>query len=60
LIYVIYCTTKYGWGFKNFISEANLGKGVKFPKWIKPYVTFVLPVIILVIFVMGIISYFGL
>ncbi len=60
LIYVIYCTTKFGWGFKNFLSEANLGKGVKFPKWIKPYVTFVLPVIIIVIFVMGIISYFGL
>ena len=60
LTYVLFCTTKFGWGWKNFISEANEGAGVKFPKWFKPYVTFVLPLIIIVVFVLGIISYFGL
>ena len=60
LTYVLYCTRKWGWGFKNFTDEANAGKGLKFPKWMKGYVTFVLPVIILIVFVLGILSYFGI
>lgn len=60
LTYVLYCTRKWGWGFKNFTEEANAGKGLKFPMWMKGYVTYVLPVIILVVFVLGIISYFGI
>ena len=58
LIYVIYCTQRFGWGWDNFIGEANTGKGLKFPKWIRGYVTFVLPLIILLIFVLGLIAYF--
>ncbi len=46
--YVIFCSySKYGWGFDNFIEEANTGKGLKYPKWLKPYMRYVLPVIIL-------------
>lgn len=60
LTYVIYCTRKCGWGFKNFINEANTGDGLKLPKWIKPYVTWVLPAIIIIVFVLGILSYFGI
>lgn len=60
LTYVIYCTRKFGWGWKNFIEEANTGKGLKFPKWMRFYVTWILPLIIIVVFVLGIISYFGL
>ena len=58
LVYLLFCVTRYGWGWDNFIAEANAGKGAKFPKWIRPYVTFILPVIILFIFVQGYISKF--
>ena len=59
LIFVIFCTTRYGWGFQNFLKEANEGKGMKFPRWMWPYVTYVLPVIVVIIFVAGMISFFG-
>ena len=57
LCFVLFCVTKKGWGFENFLAEANAGKGLKLPKWIRPYVTYVLPVIILVVFVMGILNF---
>ena len=53
LIYLIFCTSRYGWGFKNFMKEVNEGKGMKFPKVIRFYVTWILPVIVLVIFIQG-------
>ena len=53
LLFVLFCTRKSGWGFKKFIAEADEGVGIKFPKWLKIYVTYVLPIIILVIFVQG-------
>ena len=53
LVYLLFCTSRYGWGWKNFIAEADAGQGLKFPKWSWIYVTYVLPLIILFIFVMG-------
>lgn len=53
LIYVLFCTTRYGWGWKNFLAEANSGTGLKFPKWVKPYVTFIIPLIVLFLFIQG-------
>jgi NSS family neurotransmitter:Na+ symporter len=53
LIYVIFCVTKKGWGWDNFIAEADAGNGVKFPARIRGWVTFGIPALILVIFVMG-------
>lgn len=53
LVYLLFCVTRYGWGWKNFIKEADTGEGVRFPKWSRLYVTFVLPIIVLIIFVMG-------
>ena len=53
LIYLLFCTSKYGWGYEKFLEEANTGKGVKFPKWIRGYVKYVLPLIVIGIFVMG-------
>lgn len=50
LIYLLFCVTRYGWGWDNFIKEANAGKGIKVPKGCRFYLTFVLPVLILVIF----------
>ncbi len=55
LMYVLFCTQKFGWGWDNFIAEANAGNGLKVPKWIRPYATFVLPVIIIVVLVMSVI-----
>jgi len=45
--------TKWGWGFDKYLEETNTGAGVKFPRALRGYVTFVLPVIILVILVLG-------
>lgn len=53
LVYLLFCVTRYGWGWKNFLKEADCGDGLHFPKWSRAYVTFVLPVIVLIIFVMG-------
>ena len=53
LVYLLFCTSRYGWGFKNFTDEADLGQGLKFPKWARVYVSYVLPIIVLFIFVMG-------
>ena len=58
LVYLLFCTRRYGWGWKNFLSEANTGKGIRFPKWIRIYVTFILPLIIIAVFVQGYISKF--
>ncbi len=53
LCYLIFCCTRYGWGWKNFIAEADHGKGLKFPKMLRFYFTFVVPVIVLVVFIFG-------
>lgn len=53
LIYLLFCVTPYGWGWKNFIQEADTGKGIKFPKWARGYLTYILPLIVIFIFVMG-------
>ncbi|MDL2229766.1 sodium-dependent transporter [Treponema sp. OttesenSCG-928-L16] len=58
MIFVFFCCYKKGWGWDNFIEEANVGKGLKFPVWIKPYTKYVLPLIILVIFIFGYIEKF--
>ena len=58
LVYLLFCVTKYGWGWKNFTDEANAGKGIRFPGWIRGYVTFILPIIVLFIFVWGYLSKF--
>ena len=54
LLYVLFCVTRYGWGWDNFVKEANEGKGIKVAKWMRPYCTIVIPVVILVIFLVGI------
>lgn len=58
LVYLFFCVTRYGWGWDNFIEEVNAGKGLKFPKWLRVYVTFVLPVIVLFLFIQGYVSKF--
>lgn len=53
LIYLAFCTSRYGWGWDKFIAEADTGKGVAFPKWIRFYATYILPLIVLYIFFNG-------
>ena len=53
LIFVIYCTWRFGWGWDNFKAEADTGAGLKVANWMRGYMTFVLPVIVLVILIMG-------
>ncbi len=57
LCYVIFCVSKKGWGFDSFLNEANAGKGMKLKKWMKPYLTYVLPAVIFVIFLIGILNF---
>ena len=58
LIFVLFVTNRKGWGWKNFLEEANTGKGIKTPNWLRGYMTYVLPIIILAVFIIGLISYF--
>lgn len=53
LVYLLFCTSRYGWGFKKFTAEANAGIGMKFPTWARVYVTWILPIIVLAIFIQG-------
>lgn len=58
-IYVLFCCLKNGWGWKNFMQEANSGKGYQFPNWARGYCTVVVPIAIVVILVMGYITKFA-
>lgn len=58
LVYLLFCVNRYGWGWDNFIREADTGNGIKFPKWARGYVTYLLPLIVLYIFVQGYIAKF--
>ncbi len=55
LVYVAFCTTRYGWGMDNFLKEVNTGKGAKFPVWVAKYMKYVLPIIIIAIFILSVI-----
>lgn len=57
-IYLLFCVSKIGWGFDNYLKEANTGKGMKVPRFLKPYLQFILPAMILFIFIKGIIDKF--
>ena len=58
LIFVLFAVSKKGWGWKNFLKEANEGKGLKVKPWMRGYMTYVLPPIILALFLIGIVTYF--
>lgn len=53
LAFVMFCVRKNGWGFENFIKEANNGDGIKFPHWIRLYMQYILPVIVTIIYLKG-------
>ena len=55
LIYLLFCVTKWGWGFDKFCEEANTGDGIKISKKLKPYFQFILPILIVFILIQGLI-----
>lgn len=59
LAYVLFCTHRYGWGWDRFIDEANAGKGLKVPSWLRFYCAWILPIIIAIISVKGIYDVFA-
>ena len=59
VLYLLFCTSRYGWGWKSFIAEADAGKGVKFPKWTRFYVTYILPIIVIAILIISYIQKFA-
>lgn len=58
LAFILFCTMKKGWGWENFTAEANSGKGLKVQKWMRFYMSYVLPVIVAILFVVGIYNFF--
>jgi NSS family neurotransmitter:Na+ symporter len=57
LIFIFFCTSRYGWGWKSFTKEANTGKGLKVQRWMRGYMCYVLPVLVAVILVLGLIRH---
>ena len=53
VVFVMFCVSKYGWGWKNFIKEADTGKGLKFPANVQKYMLYVIPAIVIVIYLKG-------
>lgn len=53
LIFLLFCVTKWGWGFDNYLEEVNTGKGIKIARRLKPYFQFILPILILFILIQG-------
>ena len=53
LLYVVFCVSRKGWGWDNFLAEADAGTGMKFPRWARGWLTFGLPALIIIIFIMG-------
>lgn len=57
-VYLTFCVSRYGWGFGNYLEETNTGNGMRMPGWLKGYLKYVLPVMILFVFIEGIVGKF--
>ncbi len=55
IVFLLFCMTKWGWGFENYLAETNTGMGLKMPRILRGYLTYVMPCIILVIIILGLI-----
>ena len=53
LIFILFCTSRFGWGFDRFFAEANEGRGSRLPRWTRAYLSYILPLIMIFIFLMG-------
>ena len=59
LLFVMFCVRKNGWGFENFLKEANAGDGVMFPKWARVYMQYILPIIVTIVYLKGYYDFFA-
>lgn len=59
LLFLMFCVRKNGWGFENFLKEANTGTGLEFPKWARAYMQYVLPLIVTVVYLKGYYDFFA-
>ncbi len=59
IAFILFCTTRYGWGWKSFMKEANQGKGLKIQGWMRKYLTYVLPVMVFILFIIGLVGKFN-
>ena len=59
LFYLLFCVTRYGWGFDNYLKEVNTGEGAKLPRGLKGFFQWVLPVIILIVLIQGYVNFFA-
>lgn len=57
IIFLLFCSTRYGWGYSNFLKETNKGLGIRFPKWAQFYVSFILPAVVIFLFIQGYLPY---
>ncbi len=57
LVYTFFCTTKLGWGWDNFVVEANAGKGLKIKSWMRPIFSYVVPIAVLLLYIYGLITF---
>ena len=53
VVFVMFCVSRYGWGWKNFIKEADTGEGLKFPTNVQKYMLYVIPAVVVVIYLKG-------
>ena len=58
LIFLLLCTRRYGWGWDHFYKETSIGKGLPYPGFARKYISYILPVIVLIIFISGYLSFF--
>jgi len=59
LVYLLFCVSRYGWGFENYIEEVNAGEGLKMPRALRGYLSWILPIIVLIVLIQGYINVFG-
>lgn len=59
LIYLLFCVCRYGWGFENYLKEANTGDGIKIPGFLRRYLTWILPLVVAFLFIQGLIGFFS-
>ena len=57
LIFALFCCFKFGWGWDNFVAEANAGKGLKVKNWMKPIFQIFVPVCIIVVYIIGLVGF---
>ena len=57
LCYALFCSWRFGWGWDNFVAEANAGKGLKVKNWMRPVFQFVVPIVVIFLYIYGLVTF---